>query len=262
MNTSNDYTIESVKKTLKVLKLFDTTDKKDNNSYTLMDIVNKTGYNKSSVLRILYTLHNEHFIRFDEETKKYSLDVIMLRLGASAQNNIDIRNTTIILLKALCDEVNLVGFFVLVMGEQLIVIDKILPRIHTALPPMSAQIGTALPYHSSGLGKLYLSEKSENEIRRLLGDSPLPKFTDNTITNIETIISVSKECAKSEVAYSNCENEDYIGSISCPIKNNEGKMVAGVSLGGVVDIIYGDEKAYYEERLKQIAIKVSKTLGY
>ena len=87
MNTTRDYTIGSVKKALEILKLFD----EQHQELSLSELSELAGIGKSSMLRLLYTLNNESFISFDEETKKYSLGIEVYHLGQLKYNSLDVR---------------------------------------------------------------------------------------------------------------------------------------------------------------------------
>lgn len=262
MNTSNNYTIESVRKALSILKLFDSNDNNKSSEYTLMDIVDRLGYNKSTVLRLLYTLHNERFLRFDKETKKYSLDIEMIRLGTSAKNSLDILKVAQPYTRELSAKTGLVVYFAMVYDEQVVIVDKVFPSNISTIPYMSAQIGLALPVYASGIGLLFLGEKSEMEIRSILSVTELEPLTKNTVTNVDEIVSKAKQAHEDGVVYNRGELESFIASICYPIRNNTGEMVAGISIGGVMEQVEGEDKQMYEESIAHAATSISKALGY
>ena len=65
----NDYTIASVQRALRILKLF----LPDNQPMTLKQIADESDLNKSTALRMTTTLLNEKFLSYKEETRKYQL---------------------------------------------------------------------------------------------------------------------------------------------------------------------------------------------
>ena len=69
MERESQYTISSVKKALKVLKLFDSAHK----SMTLTEISERADMRKGTMVRVLTTLEEEGFVRYDEISKRYSL---------------------------------------------------------------------------------------------------------------------------------------------------------------------------------------------
>ena len=264
MNTKNDYTIQSVEKALKVLQVFNSDNYNDSKSLTLMEICEETGINASTAMRILYTLNKNGFVAFDSNTKQYSLDIALYRLGMSMYNSIDVHNVAQQHMKPLADETGLVVYLAKVdyVNDEIVVIDKVFPNTANTWPQMAARAGYILPLHSSGMSRLYLAEHTDDEIRAILAKKQLTKFTDKTLTDVEQILKVIAEIRKTGVAYSNCENEEYIGSICAPIKDYEGKMVAGISLGGIKNIIYGKNKDKNQKALLKVAKQISVDLGY
>ena len=63
------YNSHPSKKALKVLKLFDSAHK----SMTLTEISERADMRKGTMVRVLTTLEEEGFVRYDEISKRYSL---------------------------------------------------------------------------------------------------------------------------------------------------------------------------------------------
>src|SRR4028119_1000660 len=57
----------------------------------LVDLSARLGEHKSTVQRILVTLHGRGFVRQDERTKRYTLGLKVLQLASLALANIDLR---------------------------------------------------------------------------------------------------------------------------------------------------------------------------
>lgn len=261
MKMGNDYTIESVQRALRLLKVFDCSNRNADCAFTMTEIVDKLGYNKSTVLRLLFTLQKEKLIRFDNETKKYSLDVEMIRLGTSAKNSLDSLKVAKPFLAELSASTRLVVYFALIYEEQIVIVDKIFPSDVTTIPYMTAQVGLPLPIYASGIGRLFLGEKTEEESRRILEKVNIVPFTSSTITDVDQIIRLAKEAHMNGVAYCKNEHEEYVSSICYPIRDNTGAMIAGISIGGVTEQVEGN-KAMYRELISAAAYNISKALGY
>ena len=80
MERESQYTISSVKKALKVLKLFDSAHK----SMTLTEISERADMRKGTMVRVLTTLEEEGFVRYDEISKRYSLGMSIYVLSSNA----------------------------------------------------------------------------------------------------------------------------------------------------------------------------------
>lgn len=259
----NDYTIESVAKALVILKLFDKIDPNEGCEFSLTEITDIVRYSKSTVLRLLYTLQKEKFLNYDSITRKYSLDIQLIRLGTVAKNSLNILKVAKPYIKELCFNTGLVVYFGLTYEEQVIVIDKIYPnKENMSFPSMSAQIGLPMPIYATGIGRLFLGEKTEEEMRNILSRTEIVPITQHTVTDVEKIIELAKKAHDDGFAYNVSENEEYISSICYPIRDYTGKMVAGISVAGIADQVEGELKQTFKRHISNAAKKISMELGY
>ena len=58
------------------------------------------------------------------------------------------------------------------------------------------------------------------------------------------------------------ENEPHIYSLCAPVYGASGKMVAGVSLCGLQDVVCSDQYDSYLEQICQAAAQISREMGY
>ena len=105
MEKKNDYTIASVQRALRILKLFDNQHKE----MTLTEISNRADMRKGTMLRILETLRAEHFVRYDSRTKRYQLGVAIYMLSASAFSFNDLAAVVRSYVESVTRELNLVA---------------------------------------------------------------------------------------------------------------------------------------------------------
>jgi DNA-binding IclR family transcriptional regulator len=128
---------------------------------------------------------------------------------------------------------------------------------------MSMQrIGNTGPMHSTGNGKLALLNYTPALLDELIEKRGLPRFTDNTITDKETLNARLDEIRSTGFAYDEEENEVGLRCIACPIYNFTGRVVAGVSVTGPASRL--SQTAILEKLpfLKETAEKISAELGY
>ena len=58
------------------------------------------------------------------------------------------------------------------------------------------------------------------------------------------------------------ENEPYVCSLCAPIYGQTGKMIAGISLCGMQDMIFGKKSEQYLHEIRAAAAEISKEMGY
>ena len=257
MENERDYTISAVKKALNILKLFN----EDTQELTLSQVSSLSGIGKSSILRMLYTLVNEGFLEYDEDTRKYSLGFELFRLGQIKYAALDIRKIARKYLKPVCDQNNLIGYLAVRHGDDLAMVEQVFPYKVPLWSQLLIQDNLRALY-STGIGRLFLAQESDEAVEQYLDRVPITPFTKETITDKATLKELIRQARSDGYSGNVGENEDLICSICAPIYNQSGLMIAGVSLCGPHDVIWGGN---FDQRLalvKQVARDISRELGY
>lgn len=258
MRATRDYTITSVKKALDILKLFND----QHTSLTLSEISEMSGIGKSSMLRFLYTLLNEDFVSYDEVTKKYSLGIEVYRLGLLKFNSLDVRKIARRHLQKLSNELNMICYVGTREGDLLAMVDQILPSSVPAWTQLTVQSGGTSELYSTGIGRLFLAQDSDAAVERYLDRIQLKKFTDTTITDRQALMELIRQARTDQFSGNIGENEPHIYSLCAPVYGASGKMVAGVSLCGLQDVVCSDQYDSYLDQIRQVAAQISRELGY
>lgn len=118
MEKKNDYTIASVQRALRILKLFDNQHKE----MTLTEISNRADMRKGTMLRILETLRAEHFVRYDGRTKRYQLGVAIYMLSASAFSFNDLASVVRSYAESVTRELNLVAHLGVLQEDKIVLL--------------------------------------------------------------------------------------------------------------------------------------------
>ncbi len=260
MKTTRDYTIESVKKALGILKLFDD----QNTEMTLSEISQVSGIGKSSMLRFLQTMLNEGFISYDEGSRKYSLGIELYRLGQFKYNSLDVCRIASRYLQVLSNETNLICYLGVRQGDLMVMLHQYLPAHIPAWMQLTVQGGGTRPLYSTGIGRLFLAQESDESVQAYLNRTDIRKLTDSTITDKEVLMELIRRARKDRYASNKGENESRVCSLCVPVYDLRGEMVAGISLCGLEeDILPGG--TYHQEHLHKtliVAEQISRELGY
>jgi IclR family KDG regulon transcriptional repressor len=257
MENGRDYTVNAVKKAISLLKCFDA----QHRELTLSQLSMLSQIDKSTALRLLYTLKNEGFVSYDSVTKKYSLGIMLYQLGQLKYNSLDIRKITRKYLQALCDELHLIGYLGIRQGDYLIMLEKLFPQDI----PLWAQLMATEDYrelYSTGIGRLLLSQESEEEIAAYFDRVQLRKITSQTIIDKETLIGLVRQARNDHYSGNLGENEESVGSICVPLYNQEGEIGAGISICGPMDEIWNDRFEENLGKVREVAGKISQEWGF
>ena len=243
------YKIKVLDKALKVLELFDERGKE----LTVTEINDHLKFNKVSTFRIVKNLEDAGYLEKDADTLKYKLGLKVYYLGSFAEPHSAIRKITRSFLEKLndrCDET--VHLAVLNKGEALY-IDKIegnkTIRVIT-------RIGTKLPAHCSGVGKTLLAALPEDALEQIIKEKGLPRFTNNTITELKALKAELTKVRKQGYAIDNEEIEEGLKCAAAPVRDSEGNVVAAISVS-VPKERFDKEVFTYISQVKETSQKVS-----
>jgi IclR family acetate operon transcriptional repressor len=258
MGKTQDYTIGSVKRALEILKLFGDC----NSSLTLSELSKMSGIGKSSMLRVLYTLVNEDFVSYDEESKRYSLGIEIYRLGMNKYNTLELDTIIHKHLRKLSDATDMICYLGVRQGDILLMVDQVVPRSVPTWMQLMTSTGGISQLYSTGIGRLFLAQNSDDEVEAYLNRVEIKKFTEDTVTDKATLLELVREARRER--FSGCigENEPYIYSLCAPVYDVHGIMRAGISLCGLKDVLSSDHYDDYVSLVRQTAIDISRETGY
>ena len=255
MNASRDYTVLSVKKALGLLKIFNN----QTPELTLSEISQLSGIGKSSALRFLHTLEGEGFVSYDETTHKYSLGIELYRLGQSKFHSMNVRRVAARYLQALANQTNLICYLGVRDSDLLAMVDQFLPVSIPSWTQLMVTSGGTCELYSTGIGRLFLAQESDEEVLAYLKRRLLTRFTDSTVVDPQQILMLVRKARVLQYASNDGENEPHVHSICVPVFGIDGHMIAGISLTGLKEDVAREENL---DRIRNVALTISREMGY
>jgi len=253
MKNSNPYKIKVLEKIIKILDLFDEKGKE----LTPTEIRESLGLNKSTVFRILNILVEASFLERDSVTSKYRLGFKLYYLGSLVEGRSEIKNLAHPFLEELkekCDET--VHLVVLDHGEAFY-LDKLEGK--KAIRVVS-NVGWRLPVHCTGVGKVLLASLPEETVRNIIQEKSLKRFTNNTITDLETLKIELARIRKQGYAIDNEEIEVGLKCVAAPLKYSAGETIAAISVSGPKERFNGAEMKRLILLVKSTSERISDVL--
>ncbi|VWL85698.1 IclR family transcriptional regulator [Oceanivirga miroungae] len=241
-------TLQSLDRALKVLEIIS-----EEGEAGLTSISKKVGLNKTTTYRILVSLKDNMYIR-QLKNKKYALTFKMFRLGNRAVQNFDYVAVSKRIITKLANEVEQEINFVIQDGNEIIYIDKYVPKKDKNIIKQG-KIGKKAPMYCTSSGKAILAYKDQEEVKKIWDSSEIIKYTSRTITSFDTLLQDLKRIRKN--GYST-EYEEYQLGVYCigaPIKNIKGEIVGAISISIPLDDTRG--KMFYVDKLKESIDKMS-----
>jgi len=252
------YTIIAVQRALHLLKLFNS----DRNALTLSEVSRLSGLSKSTILRLLYTLTADNFLKYDDITKKYQPGIELFRLGNVVSEAMDLRHIAMPYIEKTAEETGLIVHIGILEGTDVVIVEKLFPKPHRDSISMVSRVGGIVPVHCTGVGKVLLAFKNPEEVARLLKGYVFTRYSERTITNLHALQATLTEIRGRGYAINDGEHEPYIKCYTFPIFDHEKKVIAAMSLTGLKEKIDENGGMDVIEILRRTTLAISQELGY
>lgn len=224
MRSESTYTIKVLDKVFNILGLYDDKQKK----FTIQEISDRLGYNKSSTYRIIRNLEKVAYLERIPETQYYKLGFGLYYLGMNSESYGPILTAARPLLTRLNDSCGETVHLAVLHQGQPLYIDKI--ESSERVLQIRSRIGSKLPGHCSGVGKMLLAFVNERKLAEVIEEWGFAKFTDNTITDAALFAKELKKIRQLGYAIDNEEIEYGLKCIAAPIIGSGGDIVAAASI--------------------------------
>jgi len=250
------YKIKSVIRCLSILDLASSLDR----PLTVNDVCEAQNININMAFRMLSTLVDAGYMAKDEKTGLYSISLKSLQLSRNALLSLSIRKFAMPYMEMLWNQYHKSNINLAIYYEnEVLLIDRLyslnIPR--TYFTP-----GKIVPFHCTGLGKILTCELSEAELDKLIAKKGLKSFTSKTITDPAAL---KDELARVKVEHLARDRGEYIIDDNCnavPIRNQEGKIVAAISLTAFESYMPVQEIEATIPTLRNTAQRISSAMGY
>ncbi|MFW6026691.1 MAG: IclR family transcriptional regulator [Candidatus Woesearchaeota archaeon] len=247
--------VQSVKKCFAILEEL----ARSNGSLKISDISKKLKYPISTTHRFLTSLMDIGYVSQDLENGEYYLGVKLLTLSSPVLHNLDLRKVCMPFLKKLQARTGETANLVVLDSDEVMYVAKV---ESDAAVRVFSLIGKRAPVHATGVGKVFLANMAWPEVLEILKKKGMRKYTDNTITDIDTLMNELNIIRANNFAYDNEECEPGAKCIAAPIRNHTGKVIAGISISAPINRFTDDKINSCLDLLQKYTIEISSLLGY
>ncbi|MFN8473093.1 MAG: IclR family transcriptional regulator [Anaerolineae bacterium] len=250
----SEYNIRAIERALQILECFDD----EHPTRGVTEIADATGLHKATAFRIITTLANHGYLERVAGGQEYRLGMQLAALGFQTIRRLDLRREALPYmteLAKLCDETCDLSVFD--HGEALCI--EVVRSRHV-LAPASA-VGLHLPAHATASGKLFLAFLARDELDALLSQ-PLAAYTPNTITSPNQLRADLALIRQRGYGLDEEEYEVGVRSVSAPIRNSSGEMVAALGMPGPVGRVGRERADEIAAFLVDRAEAISRRLGW
>jgi IclR family transcriptional regulator, KDG regulon repressor len=248
------YNAPILKKAIEILKLLI----KEYQPLGVAEIARTISVSKSTAYGILRSFQEEGFVTKDAVTKKYTVGKEMMRLAKlvfKGQDLISIARPFLERLVQLADETIFLG-----MREYnaIKVIDVIEAKKDLKI---SSPVGTKLPITAGAVGKIFLSTMNNEEILSYFGESGLPQYTENSITDMYTFI---EEIEKTRRLGYSVDMEEYLKGVRAiaTLIRQDGKPIGAIWFVGFSNSMIDERLSYIIHNLRHTADQISGRMSF
>lgn len=222
---------------------------------TLKALSQTTGLHPSTAHRILAVMSNARLVE-RREPSSYVLGIRLLELGSIVKSRINIREIALPFMQELYGTIG--EAINLGIRDE----DDIVYAERTAggrsLVRVIYLVGGRAPLHLTSLGKLFLASFNAEELRAYAKRTGLPGKTPHSLTSLAPLERELDKVRRHDLAHDNEEAEIGLRCIASPIRNEEGIVVAGLSISAPADRY----SAAWGSHLKKATGNISRALGY
>lgn len=218
-------------------------------------LAEETNLSKSTVHRLLQTLITLKYVKQDSESERYTIGYRALYLSRNLIHSSAIIAQAKPLLQQLVEALNETVHLCIEEYEEVVYVDKIEANQTFR---MSSRIGSRAPMYCTGVGKMILSGRTDEEIQDIMTRIAFIKKTEQTILSKEALVEEIQVIRRQGYAIDNIENENGIRCIAVPIRDFSGQIVASFSISGPSDRITID---WIENGLSAKLLEVSKAIS-
>lgn len=223
-----------------------------------MEIVEKTGFVKSSAHRVLAIMEGEGLVEKDQPLKAYRLGPKLSYWAQTAWRKTDLQDVAGSELEAFSEKNGHNVALSVQDADQVLYL-----RTFDAVPlRYASRSGERAPLHCTAAGKVFLAHMSEPRQDRLLGELNLKRITENTIVSPDAL---KRELKLTRIrGYGTADREEFLQvvGVAAPILDTDRAVMAAVSVWCPIDRATIGELQLIAPDLLEMTRRISAQMGH
>lgn len=249
-----DDTIRVINRVFDIIEILAVSD----HPMSLTEIVTESGISKTTVYRLLHTLHERHYVEKDSNNC-YRIGIKLIETASNHINRLELQTESKPVLATLREGLNLAAHLGILDGMNVVYVEKLdlypTTRLYT-------QIGYRSPAYCSSMGKCMLSSLSGEDLDEILFHFKFEQFTPNTITSAAELKQYLKKVRKQGYAMDDQEYMTGHRCIGAPVFDYRGDVIASISASGPITQLTDEKVDYVIKEVKRAAAEISLRMGY
>lgn len=222
----------------------------------LAEIIRITGITKPTAHRIVALLTDMGLIERDftghglVEGSKL-IDLAHRTLAAAAPRSF--RKT---ILTGLSEEVGETCNYGVLSGTEVIYLDRVEAKWPLGL---RFEVGSRVPAHCTAIGKLLLSQHADHELVGLLEASPLTRYSDSTLTDVDSLVEALQDIRRDFIG---TDDQEFINGVVCvavPVESANGTWYGSIAVSAPEARMSLNRALGFVPQMKQAARRLANT---
>jgi IclR family KDG regulon transcriptional repressor len=221
------------------------------------DLSKDLDLNRSTVHRMLYTLEALKYIG-KRSDGAYHLTFHLFEIGNSVPQSHNLIDPARRELIQLSHDTGLTVNHGVLYDDQVLYVDKAAPATYLQL---DVSQGESEPLHCTSVGKVLLAFRDPSEREAIIRRIPYPRYTENTITDPDSLLREVETVAATGYAIDRQELAMEIRCVAVPIRGADGFARSGVSISGPADRLTLDTIDTYLPRLHEAVRRIESNMA-
>jgi DNA-binding IclR family transcriptional regulator len=238
----------------RMMKLLDVLSR-HSGAVSLKQLAQASELHPSTAHRILGAMTASGFVE-KGEAGSYRLGIRLLELGNIVKSRISIRDVAMPPMQRLHESTGESVNLGIRHGNEIVYVER--TSSGRSAVRVVHIVGARAPLHTTATGKLFLAEDSSQRVRDYARETSLPASTSNSIVSQPALERELDKVRRHGVAFDMDETETGVRCIAAGIRDDNGALVAGLSLSTPAERFDADRAPL----IRQAAEEISAALGY
>ena len=221
------------------------------------ELARRLGLHKSTASRLLATLEKRGLVEQDDETGKYRLGLVVIRLAERAERTLDLRGL------AMPEHERLARLTRETVGLGVVDGDSLLTVAQVDGPNLIAVgdwTGRSTPLHCVASGKVLMAALAEREVVRVVKRG-LARYTERTLVDLEPLLEELARIRRRGYATAIGEYELGLNAVAAPVHDARGQVIAAVDIWGPTFRLTPRRMPELAAQVRETAAAISVRLG-
>ena len=252
MERDDENRMSAVERTMLILETLSKAE-----AINLENMAKMTALPKATLLRFLSSLISLGYV-YRDSADQYHLTLKMFMVGSRSLSHIDLVSTAKPFAKKLSQELGETVHMGILEDDEAV---YVLKEESSYTLRMYSRVGKIIPLYCTAIGKVFLSEMSDEELDGYLSTHTLKPFTPKSLDE-SGLRAELKEIRSKGWAIDREEHEENIVCIASPIRDYSGKAVAAISASWPVFRFSREDLDKNASLVSETASEISSILGF